>query len=132
MNRRSFLSRISAIAAAAAAAPSVPKAATPVPQLQDAANEIHRQQSGSPAFICLSPGSVVAEIVGDHPLAQRGEARIQNGELVVEFDVLANFNYTTPSWLRLSSPSRYLIVGDVLSVRIPVDASGRVVAPLLR
>lgn len=117
MNRRSFLSTISAIAAA----PSLVRAEPPpIDKLTTAMNEIHRQQSAGPSFVGMTLEQLVEEIKGDHPFALR-HAQQSKGSAVIEFDVMAPCSFTPPSWLNLGPavPS-YVFVGDILSFRVRV------------
>lgn len=121
MNRRSFLSKLSAIAAASAVAPSAVKAATPGQQLQDAANEIHRQQSAGSSFIGMPLDQFIAAVKGNYPIAHRG-TRTERGNTIVEFDVLATCHYAPPSWLDLGHGfPRSVISGDILAVYVRSD-----------
>lgn len=118
MNRRSFLSKISAIAAA----PSLVRAEPPpIDKLTTAMNEIHRQQSAGPSFIGMSPEQFADEIKGDFPIALRS-TRYQDGSAIFEFDVMAPCSFAPPPWLNLGAGfPRYVSFGDILTIYVHVD-----------
>lgn len=117
MNRRSFLSKISAIAVA----PSLVRAEPPPIDKPTTTTNETRQQSAGPSFIGMTLEQLVEAIKGDYPFALR-HAQQSKGNARIEFDVMAPCNFAPPSWLDLGPGfPRYVFVGDILSIHVRVD-----------